>query len=193
MGYLSSDQKIRSSLFAHNPSDFKRLSPGLQATFKMSTFAAAAIAQADLVKGTLYAVLLISKNLWTYGVYNGDHVYVTAAVKMPLFTMRNLFTGADQLMVRTGPGTFDHGEVLFYPTTHNVEEMVHAEREKWRVQDAKDGGGWLRIVRLRCIGWTLEEWAATAAAEDDDVEKRLRSYDAWFDLLLHDLRYNCAW
>jgi hypothetical protein len=159
----------------------------------MSTFAAAAIAQADLVKGTLYAALLISKNLWTYGVYNGDHVQVTAAVKMPLFTMRNLFTGADQLMVRTGHGTFDHGEVLFYPTTHNVEEMVHAYREEMRVHDGQNGGGWLSIVRLRRIGWTLEEWAAGDAADaaDDNVEKRLRSYDAWFDLLLRDLRYDC--
>jgi hypothetical protein len=164
----------------------------------MSTFTASAIAQADLVKGTMYAVLLISKNVWMYGVYNGDHVQVSSTVKMPLFSTRSIIADVGQLMVRTGDGTFDHGEVLFYPATHNVEEMVHAQREKWRARDSDEGGGWLRIVRLRRFGWTLEECAAaTAAATDaavtDDAEKRLRSYETWFDTVAHDFHEQTGW
>jgi hypothetical protein len=142
----------------------------------MSNFTDAAIAQADLVRGTMYAMLLISKNVWTYGVYNGDHVQVTVTAKMPLFTMRNIVKGADQVMTRTGPGEFDRGEVLFYPTTHDVAAMVHAYREKWRLHDAEDGGGWTGIVRLRRIGWTLAAWAAASDA----------SVDTWFSLLDKD-------
>ncbi len=125
----------------------------------MSTFAAAAIPQADLVTGKLYAVLLLCRNVWTYGIYNGDHVRVNATAKMPIFTMRNPFTGMDQVMARTGTGTFDYGEALFYPVTHDVETMVHTQREVWRVHDGENGGGWLDIVRLNRVGWTLEDFA----------------------------------
>ena len=142
----------------------------------MEVFSAAAIPRADLVKGSLYAILLIGKNVWCYGVYNGhDGTLVNDTMLMPLEYRYNSATQASVWMARTGPDLFDVCEVLFFPITHNVETMVNGWREADRLRGwEEDGVGFLEIVPIRHIGWTLMKHLRERA-----WARRMHAVTAW--------------
>lgn len=142
-------------------------------------FSATTIPYADLVEGTLYATLLISRNIWFYSLYTGDAVDVTDKTTHTMGDAEAIKTNKVMLSLALDKGldllgkptwravmsTREHKmlqpEILFYPVTENVENLVHTYREEARRQEwLEHKTGFLRIRRLHHYGNILASLAS---------------------------------